>query len=59
MDAQDCEECGMRHDVPPDADSDPAPDGTCHDCGRLLVDPAGLFCAACQPATVPLEPEEV
>lgn len=35
--------------------SDTGPGGTCIDCGRLLIDPTGLYCAACQPDTVPLE----
>jgi hypothetical protein len=52
-----CEECtsGMHEydDTPPDTE----PDGTCIDCGRLLVDPTGLLCAACQPETVPLAQE--
>ena len=48
-----CEECtsGLRADawetdVPPDTE----PDGTCVDCGRLLVDPTGLLCPACRQA---------
>ena len=49
-----CDECtsGMREY------DDTEPDGTCIDCGRLLVDPTGLLCPACQPDTVPLEPED-
>jgi len=38
------------------------PDGTCIDCGRDLMDPTALLCAACQaengPDTYPEEPEE-